>query len=107
MELNLKKHFKHACEQLNIPSGTQDLSTPSRQSGCLSDSTVPYREEFVDMIDIGLEDINEFNQRLTPWLIEYNSVRPHQALDYLTPLEYIELHPQKKVLPMSPSCTRT
>jgi transposase InsO family protein len=59
------------------------------------------------MIAIGLEDIEEVNQRLTPWLIEYNSVRPHQALDYLTPLEYIELHPQNKMSPMSPSSTNS
>lgn len=54
------------------------------------------------MIDIGLEDTEEFNKRLLDWLIEYNSVRPHQALDYLTPLEYIDTH----LLPMSSSRTK-
>ena len=99
-----EKHFKHACEQLNIPQWYSRPYTP-KDNPVLERFNRTIQEEFVDMIDIGLEDINEFNQRLTPWLIEYNSVRPHQALDYLTPLEYIELHPQKKVLPMSPSCT--
>ncbi len=35
-------------------------------------------------------DCNTFNQNLTEWLIEYNFNRPHQSLDYLTPMEYIE-----------------
>jgi transposase InsO family protein len=35
-------------------------------------------------------DLEEFNPRLTEWLIEYNFNRPHQSLGYLTPIEYIE-----------------
>jgi len=31
----------------------------------------------------------ELNPRLTEWLVEYNFNRPHQSLDYLTPVEYI------------------
>ncbi|NTU67236.1 MAG: transposase, partial [Candidatus Moranbacteria bacterium] len=27
---------------------------------------------------------------LTEWLIEYNFNRPHQALDYLTPIEFTQ-----------------
>ena len=35
-------------------------------------------------------DPEEFNPRLTEWLVEYNFNRPHQSLAYLTPVEYIE-----------------
>jgi len=35
-------------------------------------------------------DPEEFNPRLTEWLIEYNFNRPHQSLGYLAPIEYIE-----------------
>jgi transposase InsO family protein len=48
-------------------------------------------------------DPEEFNPRLTEWLIEYNFNRPHQALGYLTPMEYIERELAKinsSVLPM-------
>ncbi len=31
-----------------------------------------------------------FNPRLTEWLVEYNAVRPHQALGYRTPLRFAE-----------------
>jgi transposase InsO family protein len=35
-------------------------------------------------------DCRRFNEALTDWLIEYNFHRPHEALAYLTPIEYIE-----------------
>jgi hypothetical protein len=39
------------------------------------------------------------NLDLTGWLIEYNSIRPHESLDYQTPLEYTQEN-YFKVLPM-------
>jgi len=47
-------------------------------------------------------DIKLFNKELTEWLIEYNFVRPHMTLDYMTPIEYLEytLTKQRKLLPM-------
>ena len=51
-----------------------------------------------------MPDCDEFNVNLTEWLIEYNFNRPHQSLDYLTPIEYIEKH--RDVLPMCPATTR-
>jgi len=53
-------------------------------------------------------DCDEFNPAVTDWLIEYNFNRPHQALDYLTPMGYIENHNEnlkQKVLPMCPAST--
>jgi len=53
-------------------------------------------------------NVNEFNKELTEWLVEYNFVRPHQALDYMTPIEYLEyiLTKQRKLLPMYSARTR-
>ncbi len=99
-----ERDFKKACEILGIPQWYSRPHTP-KDNPVMERFNRTIQEEFVEMIDIGLEDISEFNNRLLPWLIEYNSVRPHQALDYLTPLEYIEQHPQNKVSPMLPSCT--
>ncbi|MBU0478679.1 transposase [bacterium] len=42
------------------------------------------------------------------WLIKYNFNRPHQALDYLTPMRYIENYNEnlkQKVLLMCPAST--
>lgn len=47
-------------------------------------------------------DVHKFNKEVTKWLIEYNFVRPHVTLDYMTPIEYLEytLRKQQKLLPM-------
>jgi transposase InsO family protein len=48
-------------------------------------------------------DTEEFNRRVTEWLIEYNFHRPHQALNYLPPINFtFKYH---KVLLMCPSST--
>ncbi len=58
-----------------------------------------------------ISDCQRFNQRLTHWLIEYNFTRPHQTLDYLAPMEYIEKEqrrrqsPDRFLLPMCPDRT--
>lgn len=97
-----EKDFKQACIELSLPQWYSRVRTPT-DNPVLERFNRTIQEEFVEMIDIGLEDITEFNKRLLDWLIEYNSIRPHQALDYLTPLEYIDTH----LLPMSSSHTQT
>lgn len=44
-------------------------------------------------------NVSKFNQALTEWLVEYNFVRPHQALAYQTPVEYITQN-APRLLPM-------
>jgi len=63
------------------------------------------REEWLAMSEVGLDDIKEANHDLTEWLVEYNSIRPHQTLDYQTPIEYAH-HKYFKVLPMYPASTK-
>ena len=46
------------------------------------------------MVDFPLE-ITALNQSLLAWEHTYNTFRPHQALDWKTPMEYIsECHPE-------------
>jgi len=57
-------------------------------------------------------DPAELNSRLTEWLIEYNFNRPHETLDYLTPIEYTErelirIRGPSRVLPMWSASTKT
>ena len=99
-----EKDFKKACRQLKLPQWYSRPHTP-KDNSVLERFNRTIQEESVEIIDIGFENIALFNHRLLDFLIEYNSVRPHEALDYLTPLEYIDLHPTG-VLPMSPSSTK-
>jgi len=99
------KDFITACEQLSLPQWYSRVRTP-KDNAVLERFNRTIQEEFVDMTDTDIEEIQPFNLELTEWLIEYNSVRPHQALDYLTPLEYIDILQHNKVLPMSSSSTK-
>ncbi len=47
-------------------------------------------------------NVDQFNTEVTEWLIEYNFIRPHVTLDYMSPIEYLEdtLKKQQKLLPM-------
>ena len=44
-------------------------------------------EEFIQLGNF-TTNINLFNERLTDWLVEYNFERPHQSLNYLSPVEF-------------------
>lgn len=99
-----EKDFKKACQKLHLPQWYSRPHTP-KDNPVLERFNRTIQEEFVEIIDIGLENIALFNQQLLDWLIEYNNVRPHETLDYLTPLEYIDLHYNTEVSPMSSSYT--
>ena len=99
-----EKDFKKACEELSLPQWYSRPRTP-KDNPVLERFNRTIQEEFVDIIDVGVEDVEEFNRRLTDFLIEYNNVRPHETLDYLTPLEYIDTYLSSRVLPMSSSRT--
>jgi len=47
------------------------------------------QEEFIAFGNY-TNDVDKFNQMLTEWLIEYNSIRPHETLADKTPLEAVE-----------------
>lgn len=99
-----EKDFVTACKALSLPQWYSRVRTP-KDNAVLERFNRTIQEEFVDMTETPIEDIQPFNLDLTEWLIEYNAVRPHQALDYLTPLEYIDTLQHNKVLPMLPSHT--
>ena len=58
------------------------------------------QKEFIQLGNF-TPNVNLFNKNLTEWLIEYNFNRPHQTLNYQTPIEFHFQH--QKVLPMCPS----
>jgi transposase InsO family protein len=54
-----------------------------------------HSEEFYELTGTSVE-VAELNQALLEWERVYNTVRPHQALGYLTPEEFLKLHQQNK-----------
>ena len=84
-----KGSFERACETLNILQVYSRPYTP-KDNPVLErfNNTIQY--EWLKYSEVGLDDIQKANEDLTIWLVKYNSYRPHEALDYLTPLEYAQ-----------------
>ena len=57
-------------------------------NGCVERAQRTHTEEFYEVYD-GDFEITPLNQALKKWESIYNHIRPHQALGYLTPSEYL------------------
>lgn len=80
-------NFEKICETLGILQVYSRAHTP-KDNAMLERFNKTIQEEWLADLVQGLDDINEANRDLVSWLIFYNSQRPHQALDYKTPLQY-------------------
>jgi len=101
-------YFERAASNLNIARYFSRVRTPKDN---------PEVERFHQTLEYEwlyngnlVLDCDRFNRRLTEWLVEYNFNRPHEALDYLTPIEYIEresirIRGSPQVLPTWSACT--
>jgi len=81
--------FEKACRALQILQVYSRPNTP-KDNPALERFNGTVQEEWLDFSEVGLDEINNANHDLTTWLIKYNSYRPHETLDYLTPLEYAQ-----------------
>jgi transposase len=91
-----KGAFDKALNQLEINHWFSRVKTPQDNGGVERfNETLEY--EWLCDSNLTL-DCKKFNKALTKWLIIYNSIRPHQSLAYLTPIEYIQIN--TNVLPM-------
>ena len=82
------KHFHAAAQALDLTRYWSRPKTP-KDNPNLERFNRTLKEEFLRQGNFH-PDPAVFNQKLTDWLIEYNSIRPHQALGYLTPLAFAE-----------------
>lgn len=96
--------FEKACAQMNIKQIYSRIKQP-KDNPALERFNRTLQEEWLELSEIGLDEVSEANLDLTQWLIEYNFNRPHQSLDYLTPIEYAHHH-YFNVLPMYPARTK-
>ena len=81
------KHFDALCKELNIPHYFIYPRTP-KQNTYVEVSHLADKNEFYSQGNIGC-DIEVMQKKLEEWEYVWNYVRPHEALDYLTPEEYL------------------
>ena len=84
-----KKFFEEECEKRDIMLFELPPRSP-KLNGHVERANRTHREEFYEVEEVDLS-IEEHNRQLEQWQYVYNHIRPHQALDYLTPNEYYQL----------------
>jgi len=98
--------FAKVCLVLNIEQVFSRPRTP-QDNPCLERFNWTVQDEWLDMSEVGLDEILTANKDLSNWLVEYNSYRPHESLDYKTPLQYAQENYFQKVLPGWSARTKT
>jgi putative transposase len=80
--------FELACQQRGLPLFVLPPRSP-KLNGQVERSHRTHHEEFYQVIPDNW-NVHSLNPQLRRWEHIYNTVRPHQALRYLTPLEFLE-----------------
>ena len=84
--------FEEACHQLGLKLFVLPPRSP-KLNGRVERAHRTHLEEFYAVIPDSAQ-VDKLNIALYKWERVYNHIRPHQALDYLTPAEYIQkYHP--------------
>mgnify|MGYP001565719494 CR=1 FL=1 len=83
-----QKHFDVLCKKKNIPHYFIYPRTP-KQNTYVEISHGADQREFYDQGNV-YEDIEIMRNKIAQWEHTWNYVRPHQALNYLTPNQYLE-----------------
>lgn len=81
-----QRRFAQDCDKAGISRYYTKPHTPKDNPECERFNRT-LKEEWLSEGN-WFDDIRMMNQSLTDWLVVYNSVRPHQTLNYATPLAY-------------------
>jgi putative transposase len=79
--------FEQACQQRGLHLFVLPPRSP-KLNGAVERANRTHTEEFYQVTPCSLE-MNKLNRELRHWERIYNTVRPHQALGYLTPLQFL------------------
>ena len=79
--------FETECQQRSIHLFVLPPRSP-KLNGCVERAQRTHTEEFYEITEFSLE-IAALNQELQAWEHTYNTIRPHQALGYLTPHQFV------------------
>ncbi|KKS48426.1 MAG: Integrase catalytic region [Candidatus Nomurabacteria bacterium GW2011_GWA2_43_66] len=83
-----QKHFDVLCKKKNIPHYYIYPRNP-KQNTYVEISHGADEREFYQQGNI-YEDFEVMQKKMADWEYIWNNIRPHQALDYLTPNQYLE-----------------
>jgi len=81
------KYFDKLCKELNLPHYFIEARHP-KQNTYVENSHGSDEREFYQQGNVD-KDIEAMNKALAEWEHTWNYTRPHQALNYLTPDEYL------------------
>jgi transposase InsO family protein len=88
--------FEQACRQRGLRLFVLPPRSP-KLNGAVERAQRTHTEEFYQVTECSLE-MAALNRELRQWEKTYNTVRPHQSLGYLTPLQFLQQwHSQRKV----------
>lgn len=79
--------FEEACREQGIRLFVLPPRSP-KLNGCVERAHRTHTEEFYEVVDSDFT-IADLREKLIGWEEIYNTVRPHQALDWMTPQEYL------------------
>jgi len=80
--------FEEACQQRGIRLFVLPPRSP-KLNGHVERANRTHAEEFYEVADLPWT-VAELNQHALAWERVYNTIRPHQALGYKTPMEFLE-----------------
>jgi len=80
--------FEQACQQRGIRLFVLPPHSP-KLNGHVERAHRTHTEEFYELVDLSWS-VAEVNQQALAWERVYNTVRPHQALGYKTPKQFLE-----------------
>jgi len=86
--------FEEECQKRGIKLFVLPPRSP-KLNGCVERAQRTHTEEFYEVTDTDFE-IAALNLALFEWEKVYNTIRPHQALGYLTPKEFLECYQRNK-----------
>jgi len=87
--------FEQACQQRGLRLFVLPPRSP-KLNGAVERAQRTHTEEFYQVNDCSLE-MAALNRELRQWEKTYNTVRPHQSLGYLTPLQFLQQwHSERK-----------
>ena len=89
-----KDAFEEECQKRGIKLFVLPPRSP-KLNGCVERAQRTHTEEFYEVTDTDFE-ITALNLALFEWEKVYNTIRPHQALGYLTPKEFLQWYQRNK-----------